>query len=251
MGIYTTNLELYKPSIGEQGWGDLINGNFETIDATMAGLNTRMGTAETNITSLTSRMGTAETSITSNESRIETLETETDAIDSRIKVFEDNISFDSNGNIVGNVKGNVIGAVCANYTVSSTQPDVGIKLDSFSGSYTGQTGTTGTILTFDIPQEIGTTNFGLGIKNGTYMGGTLIFKATVSGGGQYDRRAQLIINGTTMGIGHGNPTDITQDITFTPIVGINTIQGKITMGVSYSPISQTVSVNGDIYLIPA
>ena len=34
MGTYTTNLELYKPSIGEQGWGELVNENFDKIDAT-------------------------------------------------------------------------------------------------------------------------------------------------------------------------------------------------------------------------
>ena len=34
MGTYTTNLELYKPSIGEQGWGTLVNENFDKIDAT-------------------------------------------------------------------------------------------------------------------------------------------------------------------------------------------------------------------------
>ena len=32
MGTYTTNKELYKPSVGETGWGTLVNGNFETID---------------------------------------------------------------------------------------------------------------------------------------------------------------------------------------------------------------------------
>lgn len=32
MGTYTTNKELFMPSIGEQGWGELVNGNFETID---------------------------------------------------------------------------------------------------------------------------------------------------------------------------------------------------------------------------
>ena len=32
MGTYTTNKELYKPSVGETGWGILVNGNFETID---------------------------------------------------------------------------------------------------------------------------------------------------------------------------------------------------------------------------
>ena len=32
MGTYTTNKELYKPSVGETGWGTLVNENFETID---------------------------------------------------------------------------------------------------------------------------------------------------------------------------------------------------------------------------
>ena len=34
VGTYTTNLELYKPSVGEQGWGTLVNENFDKIDAT-------------------------------------------------------------------------------------------------------------------------------------------------------------------------------------------------------------------------
>ena len=32
MGTYTTNKNLFMPSIGEQGWGTLVNGNFSTID---------------------------------------------------------------------------------------------------------------------------------------------------------------------------------------------------------------------------
>lgn len=35
------------PSVGEQGWGELVNGNFTTIDTTMKGLDTRVGTLET------------------------------------------------------------------------------------------------------------------------------------------------------------------------------------------------------------
>ena len=34
MGTYTTKLNLYKPTIGEQGWGELVNENFDKIDAT-------------------------------------------------------------------------------------------------------------------------------------------------------------------------------------------------------------------------
>ena len=47
MGTYTTNYQLYMPTIGEQGWGDLVNGNFTTIDATMKGFDTRLTTVET------------------------------------------------------------------------------------------------------------------------------------------------------------------------------------------------------------
>lgn len=32
MGTYTANLELYKPTIGENGWGTLVNENFDKID---------------------------------------------------------------------------------------------------------------------------------------------------------------------------------------------------------------------------
>ena len=117
MGTYTDNYNLFMPNIGEQGWGELVNGNFSTIDTTMAGLNTRMGTTETNITSLTTRMGTAETTIASNTSRIETLETETDTVEARVEKIEENISFDASGNIVGNVVGNVTGNVTSNISV--------------------------------------------------------------------------------------------------------------------------------------
>ena len=32
MGTYTANKNLFMPTVGEQGWGTLVNGNFETID---------------------------------------------------------------------------------------------------------------------------------------------------------------------------------------------------------------------------
>lgn len=46
MGTYTTNYNLFMPTVGETGWGTLVNGNFETIDTTMSELNTRIGTLE-------------------------------------------------------------------------------------------------------------------------------------------------------------------------------------------------------------
>ena len=49
MGTYTTNYNLFMPTVGEQGWGELVNGNFTIIDTTMAGLNTRLTAVENEV----------------------------------------------------------------------------------------------------------------------------------------------------------------------------------------------------------
>ena len=49
MGTYTTNYQLYMPTIGEQGWGNLVNGNFTDIDTTMKSLSNRIATVESEI----------------------------------------------------------------------------------------------------------------------------------------------------------------------------------------------------------
>ena len=49
MGTYTTNYNLFMPTVGEQGWGTLINGNFTTIDTAMKGLDTRITAVENEV----------------------------------------------------------------------------------------------------------------------------------------------------------------------------------------------------------
>ena len=49
MGTYTTNYNLFMPSVGERGWGELVNGNFTTIDTTMKGLSTRLTAVESEV----------------------------------------------------------------------------------------------------------------------------------------------------------------------------------------------------------
>ena len=49
MGTYTTNYQLYMPTIGETGWGTLVNANFSTIDTTMKGLNNRITAVENEV----------------------------------------------------------------------------------------------------------------------------------------------------------------------------------------------------------
>lgn len=61
MGTYTANYQLYMPTVGEQGWGELINGNYQTIDTTMKSLSNRLTTCESKDTSFETRIATLET----------------------------------------------------------------------------------------------------------------------------------------------------------------------------------------------
>ena len=60
MGTYTLNYNLFMPTIGEQGWGDLVNGNFTTIDITMKGLSNRATALENADTTFNTRITTIE-----------------------------------------------------------------------------------------------------------------------------------------------------------------------------------------------
>lgn len=70
MGTYTANYQLYMPTIGEQGWGTLINGNYQTIDTTMKGLDTRVGTLETEGDAVAQRVGTLESQVSAIENEV-------------------------------------------------------------------------------------------------------------------------------------------------------------------------------------
>ena len=49
MGTYTTNYQLYIPTVGENGWGTLVNENFTTIDTTMKSLSNRITAVENEV----------------------------------------------------------------------------------------------------------------------------------------------------------------------------------------------------------
>ena len=225
MGTYTTNYQLFMPTVGEQGWGDLVNGNFATIDTTMKGLNTRMGTAETNITSLTTRMGTAETTITSNKSRIGTLETEMDAVEGRITTLEagefENINA---GTIIADtIKGNI--SACFN-AVSLTSDEIGLV--SFSSSKT-------------LIDASSTVNgaWGYGTKTFTYRANpfinTVTFNASTSNGSIY-----VQVNGVTILSAAGS---VTRTLFDGDIVVVNATKG------SSSSSKNTVSISWNCYLV--
>ena len=49
MGTYTTNYNLFMPTVGETGWGTLVNTNFTTIDSTMKALSNRITAVENEV----------------------------------------------------------------------------------------------------------------------------------------------------------------------------------------------------------
>ena len=49
MGTYTTNYQLYMPTVGETGWGTLVNTNFSTIDTTIKSLSNRITAVENEV----------------------------------------------------------------------------------------------------------------------------------------------------------------------------------------------------------
>ena len=63
MGTYTMNYNLFMPTVGEQGWGELVNGNFSIIDTTMENFSNRIGTLETETAAIEERVTTSEEKI--------------------------------------------------------------------------------------------------------------------------------------------------------------------------------------------
>ena len=49
MGTYTPNYNLYMPSIGEQGWGELVSNNFEILDTNLNDLQNQITTNLNNL----------------------------------------------------------------------------------------------------------------------------------------------------------------------------------------------------------
>ena len=60
MGTYTPNYNLYMPSIGEQGWGELVSNNFEILDTNLNDLQTQI---TTNLNNLQDQIDVIDTNI--------------------------------------------------------------------------------------------------------------------------------------------------------------------------------------------
>ena len=97
MGTYTANYNLYMPTVGEQGWGDLMNGNLTTIDTTMKSLSNRITAVENEVNgNLSCTSVTTSSTITSTG------------------------LITANGGVKGNVTGNVQGLLFVKGTVGTS-----------------------------------------------------------------------------------------------------------------------------------
>ena len=119
MGTYTTNYNLFMPTVGEQGWGTLVNGNFVTIDTTMDNFNTRLTAVESEVNgALSCTSVTTSGKVTANGGIGTTSLTTSGTITSTGLIT-------ANGGIKGTLTGNVNGG-----TISGTT-------GTFSGTITG------------------------------------------------------------------------------------------------------------------
>ena len=119
MGTYTANYNLYLPTVGEQGWGELMNGNLTTIDTTMKSLSNRITAVEGEVngalscTSVTtSGTITSAGKITANGGIGATSLTTSSTITSTGLIT-------GNGGFKGNLTGNVTGKINVSTNASS------------------------------------------------------------------------------------------------------------------------------------
>ena len=107
MGTYTTNYNLFMPTVGEQGWGTLVNGNFSTIDTTLNGLDTRLTAVESEVNgNLSCTSVTTSGKVTANGG-VGTTSLTTSSTITSTGLITGNGGF--KGNLTGNVTGNLYG----------------------------------------------------------------------------------------------------------------------------------------------
>ena len=138
MGTYTANYQLYMPSIGEQGWGDLMNGNLTTIDTTMKSLSN-------SVTSLDSRLDTVETY----GSRITAIENEVNgALSCTSVTTSGNVTVNGNLTVKGGISGGVFNTTLTNASnvlgglyISSTKSLTSVYVSGNNGKDQNHTST--------------------------------------------------------------------------------------------------------------
>ena len=126
MGTYTTNYNLFMPTVGEQGWGTLVNGNFTTIDTTMKSLSNRITAVENEVngnmscTSITTSGTVTSTGKITGNGGVGTTSLTTSSTITSTGLITANGGV--KGNLTGNVTGNVTGKLAGTRSTSTSTP---------------------------------------------------------------------------------------------------------------------------------
>ena len=219
MGTYTTNYQLYMPSIGEQGWGELVNGNFTTIDTTLKGLDIR----------------------------IATLETETDAIEGRVTTLEAG-NFES-----ANIGSLTVGDGIFNDSVSTNLIKMPVSTSNYLIAITKQTSNTKTSTTTNwgnanITQTCTVSELFTYITNRFRPLENLLLSVTISiSPNNADHSATIKINGTTVktfNVSNGTGSTYTANsLNLTDTITVDTTHRSRTAGTS----SLTVTISTPVF----
>ena len=148
MGTYTTNYNLFLPTIGEQGWGTLVNENFTTIDTTMKSLSNRIAAVESEVNGALSCTSVATSGTITSSGKITgnggigTTSLTTSSTITSTGLITGNGGF--KGNLTGNVTGKIVissvGTNSNNLKIGTVKPK-----DATLISSVGTTETTATI----------------------------------------------------------------------------------------------------------
>lgn len=126
MGTYTTNYNLFMPTVGEQGWGDLVNGNFTTIDTAMNGLDARITAVENEVNgALSCTSVTTSGKVTANGGVGTTSLTTSSTITSTGLITANGglaVTGGITSNLTGNVTGNLTGIITRTATLANSTP---------------------------------------------------------------------------------------------------------------------------------
>lgn len=254
MGTYTANYQLYMPSIGEQGWGDLMNGNLTTMDTTMKSLSNRITAVENEVngalscTSVTtSGTITSAGKVTANGG-VGTTSLTTSSTITSTGLITGNGGF--KGNLIGNITGDITGDITTSSITVPLNQSGGILLQSISKSatYTTTSTTETQMISYTIPTlihdnsvfNLSNTSFTLTFtfSVATYNGGTrgCIFR--------YYKNDTLINSVTIYSSSNGSPSTATLTVSPGDVIKVT---GSSSSN-NYTGAVATAKISANVYI---
>ena len=172
MGTYTTNYQLYMPTVGEQGWGEIVNGNITKIDTAMKGLDTRITAVENEVNgALSCTSVTTSGKVTANGGVGTTSLTTSGTITSTGKITANGglaVTGGITSNLTGNVTGNLTGIITRTATLANSTPYTHANITVMTMPSFSFNDSTVRSLTLNIPSTVTTPWGNYSMTRGTF-----------------------------------------------------------------------------------